>query len=1077
MRLRRRSNLGRLNQTAMKFLYFTLLMLCPFLSMCQPITVKGKVFDEQGGPISGATIILKRTKLMTVTDKYGEFTLHDAFVDDTLLVSAIGYETAEEPNNTRGLVYIRLKRDIKALEEVILSTGYQDIPRERATGSFTKIDNKIFNQQVGTDVLSRLASIANGLSINKRTNSNGQISIRGISTLRGPKDPLIILDNFPYEGDIKNINPNDVETITLLKDAAAASIWGAKAGNGVIVITTKKGRFNQPLKIELTTNYTITDEPDLFYQPAISSADFIDMEQFLFSKKYRFGDTARSSKPPFSAVYEILFKERKGELTPGQSKAQLDALRLIDTRNEFNKYFYKKAVNRQYAINIRGGSGVMAWIIAAGYDKNANELNAKYDRLNLRAENNFKLAKNLSASTSLYFTQTTSTTGRPGYGDISTTNGFIPPYTRFAADNGDPLPLYRDYRQVYIDTVGNGKLLDWKYYPLDDYKHTHQSFKTQDILFNAAINYKIMDVLHVELKYQYEKQAGQSRNLRTGDSYFTRNLINLYSQLDRSANTVTYAIPQGAILDLSANDLESNNLRAQLNFAKQWNKHDIVLLAGAEARQSKNTGNSYRTYGYNDELLTNANVDWATTQPTFITGARLFIPNTAGFSHTLVRFVSTFANAAYKYNDKYYFSVSSRRDASNTFGVATNDKWSPLWSAGLGWDIFKESFYKSSFLSYLKLRGTYGYSGNIDPSMTAITTLQYLSTSPYTFSPYARIDKFYNPDLRWEKVSMFNIGIDFRTRNRTISGSIEYYYKKATDLFGSSPIDYTAGLGTSRLIKNVASMKGRGIDIELNSINTRGKLKWTTDLNFNVNKDKVTRNYLSSQQGRNYINGGISISGIEGKPVYSVFSYSWAGLDPLTGEPQGYINGHTSKNYSALLNDSTLIQDLIWSGPGMPVVFGSLGNTITWKNFSLSARITYKFGYYFQRQSINYTTLFANASGHADYQLRWQQPGDEYKTDVPAMIYPANSNRDAFYTSAEILVEKGDHIRLQYINLGYTLDKTKFRSLPFESIQFYSVLNEIGIIWRANNKGIDPDYRNGIIPSSASLSLGCKLIF
>ena len=301
-----------------------LFFLSPLLCMCQQIKIKGKIINEINEPVAGAIITVKRagksyensTPQPVLSDNNGEFSLTGLFYTDTLIITAEGYETLHEifSENDRGYLLIELKRKLNAMEEVVINTGFQTIPRERATGSFSTVSKKLLDQQISTDILSRLEAVANSISIDNKTLS-GCIMVRGLSTIKGPKAPLIILDNFPYEGDLTNINPNDVENITILKDAAAASIWGAKAGNGVIVITTRKARLHQKFSMELTTNYTILGQPVLYYQPQMCSSEFIDLEKFLFSQRYRFYDTAASAKPHFSPVYEILFKQRRGLLS------------------------------------------------------------------------------------------------------------------------------------------------------------------------------------------------------------------------------------------------------------------------------------------------------------------------------------------------------------------------------------------------------------------------------------------------------------------------------------------------------------------------------------------------------------------------------------------------------------------------------------------------------------------------------------------------------------------------------------------------------------------------------------------
>ena len=235
-----------------------------------PIDVKGKVVNEKGLPLAGVTVAIKGTRIATVTGPNGDFILTTVDQNATLVFTSVNMETFELKVSGRTELLVNLKTKITELDDatVTVNTGYQDIPKERATGSFAKIDNKLLNQQISTNILDRLEGAVNGLAINSKISSSisGGILIRGFSTIQGPRSPLIVVDNFPYNGDINNINPNEVENITILKDAAATSIWGTRAGNGVIVITTKKAKFNQPLAIDFSTNLSVIDEPDLYYR-------------------------------------------------------------------------------------------------------------------------------------------------------------------------------------------------------------------------------------------------------------------------------------------------------------------------------------------------------------------------------------------------------------------------------------------------------------------------------------------------------------------------------------------------------------------------------------------------------------------------------------------------------------------------------------------------------------------------------------------------------------------------------------------------------------------------------------------
>lgn len=248
-------------------------------------------------------------------------------------------------------------------------------------------------------------------------------------------------------------------------------------------------------------------------------------------------------------------------------------------------------------------------------------------------------------------------------------------------------------------------------------------------------------------------------------------------------------------------------------------------------------------------------------------------------------------------------------------------------------------------------------------------------------------------------------------------------------------------------------------------------------LNMNTNTDAVTDYFLRSVNGSSYVGDGVGIAGIVGKPVYSIFRYQWAGLDPANGNPRGYLSQQISSDYAAITGIGTRIEDLAYFGSVFPKWFGSMGQSISYKGFSLNVRLMYKLGYYFTRTSINYSGLFGGATGHADFTNRWKQPGDEAFTNVPSMQYPLVNARETFYNASEVLVEKGDHIRLQYVTLSYNIGKKQWKQLPFAHLQLYLNANDLGIVWRANTKGLDPDYFSFSFPPARNIAVGMRCNF
>lgn len=991
------------------------------------------------------------------TDNNGYFKLSIVNRPVKLRIQALNYIPLDTLlSDYNGSLIFHLRPVVKEIEEVVISTGYQKIKQEQLTGSVQHIGSHMLENQVSTDVLSRLEAISSGLSVDRST-AQGRITIRGLSSINGPKDVLIVVDNFPYDGNLENINPNDVESITLLKDAAASSIWGSKAGNGVIVITTKKGKFNQDLQIQGSINNNVISKPYLYRLQQMSSSDYIDVESYLFSQGYYQSAYDDPSMPGLTPVIETLYN---ADLSPSEKEERLDRWRHLDVRDEFKSKVYGVGLNQQYNLQANGGNRRYNWLATAGYDRNRDNLDALYARLTLRYALEINLAKNLSVDMNITHANAQSKSGKQGYTEITALNGTLYPYAQLTDEDGNAMPLVQNYRLSYLSTL-DGRLADWKYYPLTDCLFNKDEINLNNTGINVGMNYRYAG-FDVQALYRMERQQTTNENIYDAQSYFARDIVNSFAQ-PADDGSISYLVPQGGIMDLQNGYLLANNLRLQLNYDKRFGSHHFNALAGAERRSLRNESNSYRYFGLETNTLNTGLIDLTKRYPHYITGSNSFIPGRQSLGLTRNNFVSFYGNASYSYRDTYFIYASARRDASNLFGVSTNNKWKPLWSLGLAWNVDNDLPWLKSGAS-LKLRASYGFSGNADPSRTGLTTITYNTVSPFTQSNFASITRFYNPDLRWETVGTLNIGVDFGLFDRRISGSFDYYRKRAKDLFGFYPIDYTSGVGPT-MVRNIASMEGHGIDLRLESRNLVGNgLQWGTIINFSTNRDKVTDYYDVSTKGGDYIGTG-TITGLVGKPVYSVFSYRYGGLDQQ-GNPLGYLNNDLSTDYVELTGNGSSLTDLRYHGSALPTVFGNFTNRLSYNRLSLEVALAYKFGYYFRRSSIQYTNLVGSGRGHSDYSLRWQNTGDEMHTNVPSFQYPVNDSRSLFYQLSEVLVEPADHLRLQYVSLSYQLEN-KFKNLGIRDMRIMLNASNLGLLWTSNKKDLDPDYDNVLQPSKA----------
>ncbi|MBF8961747.1 SusC/RagA family TonB-linked outer membrane protein [Pontibacter sp. FD36] len=1059
-------------------LLIAFLLFCITLPALGQERLQGRVVASPGNhPLPGATVRLLGTNTATATDPEGHFTLAPPPAADTLEISFLGYITQQVPLKPpiHGEMTIALRENSQSLGEVLVSTGYERLAPERVTGSFTQVERELLDRSVSPGILDRLKGVTSGLNFDERVRNNPKVNIRGISTIYGNAEPLIILDNFPYEGSLIAINPNDVESITVLKDAAAASIWGARAGNGVIVITTKKGRLQQPMRVNVNANVSVLQKPDFSQVPMMAPADFIGVERFLFGRGFYNSQENSPARTLLSPAVELMILHRKGQLTDAQLEEALQGLATHDVRDDFQRHLYDTGVNQQYALNLSGGGERMSYYLAGGYDAATGQLGDPNHRISLRADNSYTPTKRLTLHTGINLAQGTRRFGRPAFSDISLDQSKrLYPYARLADEQGNPVVLPRDYRQDYAASAASSGLLNWEYVPLRDADGIDHTIEQQQAIVTVGVDVDLFKGLTFIGKYQYAHNQDLNTNLQTSEAYGTRNLINRFTQVNPDG-TLSFPVPRGSIIDTWHGQFRSHNGRGQLRYDLSAGKHELSAMAGAEGQTQRSTGQQFRAYGYDERVGTSVPVDNMTQFPlSFNPAARGRIQNNTGFSERNQRFTSYYANATYTYDSRYVATASARKDASNLFGVNSNQRGVPLWSAGLAWNAHREDFFSLPWLEYLKARTSFGYNGNLDNNLTALATISSVSGN-LNGGPYAVVRTYPNPDLRWEKAATWNMGLDFRLKNERLHGTLDYYIKKGTDLIGDALVDPTAGVISSRIRRNVASMKGNGVDLSLTGKVLDRGLNWSSTLLFNYNRSEVTRYEHTTASGSTFINSGLSVTPVEGRPPHSIYSYAWQGLDPQTGDPQGLVEGELSKDYTAITRH-TQLEELVYHGPALPPVFGSFLNTFRYKGVTLSGNISYRFGYYFRRPSIHYNNLFQGWVSHPDFAHRWQQPGDEQRTSVPSMVYPNNVNRDTFYANSAALVEKGDHIRLQDINLTVDVLQPSDSWRMVQHVQLYAVARDLGILWRANKHGLDPDHAHYMTPPP-TLSMGFRVGF
>lgn len=1034
--------------------------------------VRGRVVDEKGNPLPNASIRVKGKDVVINSNDKGEFVIKGVADDAVLVISYVGFKQLEISLKD-AVMPLELKLNVQTgeLEEVNVnySTGYQNIPKERATGSFTFLDKEILDRNPSTNILDRIQNVTNGLRYDFSGRAGVNYIIRGFSTINSNRNPLLVVDGFPYEESvgkvfIASLNPNDVESITVLKDAAAASIWGARSGNGVIVITTKKGKSNAKPEVSFTSNLTLNEKPALSDYSIMSSADAIYYEKELFKTGYyEYYDTFYplfNLFPAVSPAIETLLSGQRGELSDLQVDSTLARYAQHNILDDISKHLLQKGLFQQYNVSVRGGDSRSTYYASIGYDRNrAVEVGKQNDRFTANLASTYRLNKIVEVGAFFNYGQNTGINSALNYLTlIPGSSNMVAPYSNLKDVQGNPAVIPHPssgVRKPYIDTLKAPGIVDWRYRPLDELNSGRLSVKDANTRIGGDIKFNLMKGFNFLVKGQYNRILSTSRNELDVESYSIRDRINRFVFTDATGKT-HYPFPVGGNITISNGDLTAWNVRGQLDFNETWGEHMISALGGWEMSESRFFQNTTDLLGYDKGTgAFVSTIDYQTPYDMRPQG-RSLIGNAARTDGSLNRFRSFFGNLSYTFRGRYTITSSTRVDETNLIGLDASLKRVPLWSVGGLWNVVNEGFLPSS-VDRLSFRATYGWNGNINSSVSTLPIISYTTnnTSIYAGFPYANLSSPPNPSLTWEKVATVNVGMDYGFFGNRIFGSVEWYRKNGRDLIGPIQTDPTRGVMSYQ--GNYASIISKGWDIALNAIFAKkGDLEAMASLNFSYNTDKVTDYAPATATVRNnplYYVGGRAVL-TKGEPLFQMYAYKWAGLDPKTGAPRGYL-ADTIASYNLVMNSTTTDMSAIEKiGSSVPKYFGNFLGSFRKGDLSISFNLTYQLGYYFLTKPVRYSTLQQFGASNAEFSQRWQKPGDEAVTNVPSMVLTYDPERDNFYTFSSAKVERGDHIRLQDVRLSYTLSSL-LRSFKTKLAITGNVSN-LGVIWKATKQDVDP---------------------
>jgi hypothetical protein len=943
------------------------------------------------------------------------------------------------------------------------TNGLQQLKTETATGSVYVLKRP--DRVISSNPLDQLPWQVSALLSDPNVNNPLNLAIHGRNSLHSINGPYLLLDGFVNFANPQDFNPNDIESYTIMKDASSAGIWGTFGSNGVIAATSYSGIPPGSFRFTLTENLTAQGKPNLLYIPQISTHSYIGMEEQLFSQGYY--DNIIPTSQPMTPVVALLYQRLSHQRSRGSVAATINYLGRFDQRDERLRYLYRNSLNDQFHFSVASSGKEDSYYLSVGYDVVPTPLvRNNYQRFTTHLTNTYQLIPHrLELAATLQLTATRI---------LDNNTGTVPasyPYGPLADRYGNPLPMNYLYNPFYIDTAGGGQLLNWQYRPLQELGLADNRLSRNSGYVDARLTYTLPCRLSASIEYRQFVSGSAERDLYNQNSFYARNLINLLSI--PAPQGVIYNIPPGDMLFSSDTSEQSHHLRLKITYNTP---HQLTVFAGADLNDLSIVAHSGWQYGYDPRTGESQPVNFAGTFTDYISGNSISIPGAGEPLGQYYRYLSIFSNASYSYRDKLFFYGSLRKDATNIVGAAANRQWAPFWSLGAGWDLLHDRKAGSGSLAFLKLRSSYGSSGNISDR---VAYLQTQAIGPNLFgAPQNGIASAPDPGLTWETTYTWNTGLDYGFFKDALSpggrlqGSLDGYLKRSVHLLGYDTLPPSAGIPD--FFGNTAATRGHGLDLVLNSDNIRGDFRWTSTLLFSWTTDRVTRYLLQPTDNGDYIAGHYPKVG---KSSTALFAYDWAGLDPASGDPRGYVNHQPSNDYSTIIGGN---EGMHTYSSYLPQVFGSLINTFQYKRLKLSALFTLKAAYWIRRPSVNYTQMLIGAyPGTKDYDERWQVSGDERKTSVPS--FPGqqdwnNTSRDDFYQNSSVLVCKGDHLRWQDLRLDYVVKNSKRLDHGGYQMDVYAYVSGLGIIWRSNRYGIDPDAAVfGTVPVSRIYSIGFRL--
>ena len=1076
--------------------------------------VQGVVISsEDNMPLIGASVYIKAEDLSkdgnsptitgVITDIDGKFNISVPEGVTRLFCSYVGHEVQElklVPGKDQ--YEITLFPSAQMLDAVVV-TGYQTVERRKLTAAVGKLN--ISDETIGAvkSIDQALAGQIAGLSVTSTSGAPGapaKIRIRGTSSLNGTRDPLWVLDGIPLEGtdvpqsnvlnDVSNIqqssiaglNPADIENITVLKDAAATAIYGARAANGVIVITTKKGKVGKPV-INFSSKFTYMPTLSTNRLNMLNSQEKVDLELELLRSNFAYGDNKGGVSKIISGygLTDAYKKGGWGALTP---EAQTDISRLRNTETDWGDILFRDAFNQEYSLSLSGGNERVTYYTSIGYyQENGNVKGVGLDRLNIVAKTSYKVNRMLKFGVSLFVNRRNNKTY------LTDTYGLVNPvyYSRKANPYYQPFDANGNY--VYDFDVQNNSDTDLGFNIFEERKNTsnEETINALSSIFDAELRFNDKLKFTTQLGLQLDKASKEQ--IADKESFSMRIIRKNSKYWDSASQSNKYFIPDGGVHKAYENTNSQITWKAMGEYRDSFNDiHELEVMVGTELRKTWYETLFSAGYGFDRQTLTTKPVVFPDEDR-----ARQFPLHQKTYKENA--YVSFFSTASYSLMNRYTFGGSIRFDGSDLFGVDKKYRYLPLYSVSGLWRLSNEPFMQGTrkWMDNLAFRVSYGIQGNIDKNTSPFLLGKYIVDNilPGGSEHMIDINSAPNKKLRWEKTQSVNVGLDFSVLNQAINLSVDYYYRKGTDLIGKQMLPLETGFVSTNI--NWASMINKGVEVSLSTRNVATKnFSWYTNLNFAYNNNKVLREAIPEAQ---------TTPGREGYPVDAIFAIKTAGLDE-----EGYPLFYDKEGKKVTLKELYRLQDPFGLGftvnsdvtPAEERSFysyigsqdtpytGGLINTFSYKNWELTANLSFNLGGYVRTTpSYNFINFDRGQNVNSDILDRWTPENTDGR--LPALItsekradeYYWYDQKSEIYKNLDIWVKKLNYFRLQNLRLGYRLPEKMIKSLGMGSASVAIEGRNLLVFGSSYKNFLDPEsmYNPYAPPIPKSITFSLNLNF